>query len=286
MFLDYIEIGTSDFNTEIENKDNKKGLSIDPVKYYIDKLPNKTGCIKINNGISNFNGEITVHYISNEDIIKYKLPDYVKGCNSVNHYHPTIEKLLLNMGIKMKDIVVSDRVPCKTLLSLLSEYNCDGFYFLKIDTEGHDCIILEHFLKNNKSNHLLPHLIMFESNELVNKSHVRNILEILKKIGYDLVSPRYDLDNSHGDSVLKLNLNKIDKTFTFSTKIVNYYIEDYPKGYDPNNLPHKNTLEAAKMYCIQNKCSGVTYQNNRYEVRNGNYMNYYNDPKLLSWILL
>tara|TARA_Y100000741_G_scaffold359915_1_gene341333 strand:- start:859 stop:972 length:114 start_codon:yes stop_codon:yes gene_type:complete len=37
MFLDFIEIGTSDFDTKIQKKDNKIGISIDGVKYYIDK---------------------------------------------------------------------------------------------------------------------------------------------------------------------------------------------------------------------------------------------------------
>ena len=284
MFIDFIEIGTSDFDTEIQKKDNRIGLSIDAVKYYIDKLPNKAGCIKINNGVSNFNGEITINYVSIENIKKYKLPNWVRGCNSVNHYHPTVTKLLLDKGIQIKDIAISYKVPCKTLLLLLTEYDVQGFYLLKVDTEGHDSIILEHFLKNNKSNNLLPHKIIFESNVLTNKKDTSNIIKISQKIGYDLIS-------SGHDTILKLNLNKIHKTFIFSSKIVNYYIEDYPKGYDPANLPHENTLEAAKRYCIKYKCSGITYQYNRYEVRNGNYINYNyinynNDHKLLSWILL
>ena len=279
MFIDFIEIGTSDFDTEIQKKDDRIGLSIDAVKYYIDKLPNKAGCIKINNAISNFNGEITINYVSVDDINKYKLPNWVRGCNSVNHYHPTVTKLLLDKGIQIKDIAISYKVPCKTLLFLLTEYDVHGFYLLKIDTEGHDSIILEHFLKNNKSNNLLPHKIIFESNVLTNKKDTSNIINMSQKIGYDLIF-------SGNDTILKLNLNKIHKTFIFSSKIVNYYIEDYPIGYDPLNLPHENTLEAAKKYCIKHNCSGITYQHNRYEVRNGKYINYYNDPKLLSWILL
>ena len=78
------------------------------------------------------------------------------------------------------------------------------------------------------------------------------------------------------DTILKLNLHKIEKKFAFSSKIENYHIEGYPVGYNPTNLPHENTLEAAKQYCIKHKCSGITYKNNRYEVRNGNYINYYN----------
>lgn len=279
MFLDFIEVGTSDFETEIQKKDNKIGLSIDAVEYYINQLPNKAGCIKINNGVSNFNGEITINYIQIEDIKKYNLPDWVKGCNSVNHYHPTVTKLLLDKGIQIKDIAISYKVPCKTLLFLLTEYDIQGFYLLKVDTEGHDSIILNHFFKNNKSNNLLPHKIIFESNELTKKEDTDNIIKISQEIGYDLIS-------SGGDTILKLNLNKIHKTFIFSSKIANYYVEDYPNGYDPANLPHENTLESAKQYCIKYKCSGITYQNNRYEVRNGNYISYYKEPNLLSWILL
>lgn len=279
MFYDYIEIGTSDFDTEIQKKNNKFGISIDAVKYYIDRLPNKNGCIKINNAISNFNGEIKINYISTKNIKKYNLPKWVRGCNSVNNYHPTVEKLLLIKNIKIKDIAVSYKVPCKTLLSLLTEYNIYGYYLLKIDTEGHDTIILEHFFNNNNNNMLLPHKIIFESNKLTSKRYINNIIKISKNIGYDLIS-------SGVDTILKLNLNKINKTLTFSNKIKYYYIENYPKGYDPNNLPHKNTLEAAKKYCIENKYSGITYENDRYEIRSGKYINYYNNPKLVSWILL
>ena len=45
-FLDFIEIGTSDFDTEIEKNDNKIGISIEAVKYYTENLPNKNGCVK------------------------------------------------------------------------------------------------------------------------------------------------------------------------------------------------------------------------------------------------
>jgi len=74
MFLDYVEIGTSDFDTEFQKNDNRIGISIDAVKYYINKLPDKKSCIKINNGISDFNGYITIYYVPIEEIIRHKLP--------------------------------------------------------------------------------------------------------------------------------------------------------------------------------------------------------------------
>ena len=44
MHYDFIEIGTSDFDTLIENaKDTDIGLSVDPMQIYLDKLPDNKG---------------------------------------------------------------------------------------------------------------------------------------------------------------------------------------------------------------------------------------------------
>lgn len=47
MDYDFIEIGTSNFDTLIQSADdNAKGISVDAVKYYIDNLPDKLNCKK------------------------------------------------------------------------------------------------------------------------------------------------------------------------------------------------------------------------------------------------
>ena len=51
-------------------------------------------------------------------------------------------------------------------------------------------------------------------------------------------------------------------------------------------LPHDNTLEAAKEYCIKNNCSGVTYQNNIYQVRNCNYLIHFENTDLRTWVYI
>ena len=149
---------------------------------------------------------------------------------------------------------------------------------MKVDTEGHDCTILEHFLNNFDDNMFLPHTILFESNILTNSTHTHKIISLLQNIGYDLLY-------SEHDTFVKLNIQKVKKTNKFSNKIQNYFIEDYPSNYNPTNLPHKNTLEDAKKYCIENNCSGVTYQNNKYEVKTGKYISY-NNNGVLSWVYL
>lgn len=279
MFLDFIEIGTSDFNTEIQKKDNKIGISIEPISYYIDKLPNKEGCKKIQNAISNCNDIVKVFYINNENIDKYKLPDYTKGCNSINDYHPTIKEMFKRRNLDIEKIATSYDVKCKTLMTIINENDVDGIYYLKIDTEGHDTVILKKFYEDICDNKHLPHTILFESNRLSNIIDINNIIELYKSKGYDLITTGHD-------TFMKLNLHNIMNKCKFTEPIKNYYINDYPTNYHPNNLPHKNTLDDAKKYCIENNCSGITYQNNRYEVRNGKYITYFENNTLISWIYI
>lgn len=86
------------------------------------------------------------------------------------------------------------------------------------------------------------------------------------------MSIRYDLVNSKHDTLLKLNLNKIQNKIGFSEIINNYDIETSLSNSSPSNLPYENTLESAKKYCIQNNLSGVVYKNGIYEVISGKYL--------------
>jgi len=48
MKYDFVEIGTSDFDTLIETAtDATRGLSIEPVRYYLDRLPERAGVKKL-----------------------------------------------------------------------------------------------------------------------------------------------------------------------------------------------------------------------------------------------
>jgi hypothetical protein len=206
------------------------------------------------------------------------LPDWVKGCNSINSYHKTVVNLLKERELNISDLIEKYSIKKKTLFDFILEYDIDGIYYLKIDTEGHDCEILKKFINDIKGNDKLPQIILFEGNDLTNKDEITNVINLLINIGYDLIY-------NNNDVMLRLNLNKIKKSF-FTKGIKKYYICDYPINYDPINPPHENTLESAKKYCIDNSYSGVTYQFNRYEIRSGKYLNYYDDSNLISWIYL
>ena len=87
---DFIEIGTSDFDTLIEHaEDNTVGLSVEPIKHYLDNLPTKLKVKKINCAIAFDNIEklCNVYYLSEEVIKQYRLKKWLRGCNSINDYH-------------------------------------------------------------------------------------------------------------------------------------------------------------------------------------------------------
>jgi FkbM family methyltransferase len=173
--LDYLEIGCCDFNLLSRNK-KKIGLSIEPVKYYYNKLNTR---MKLNIAISNKNGYCKVFYLDEKIINDYHLPTWLKGCNSINEYHPTMKKILLKHNLPL-ELIDYDEIEMLTLNKLIKKYNIKSIDYLKIDTEGHDYYILNEFFKNPS---IYPNTIYFECNNLSNKELV---YDMIKKIPYTI----------------------------------------------------------------------------------------------------
>lgn len=181
--FDFIEIGTSDFRTIIESsKDSEVGLCVEPLKHYLDKLPNKKNVIKANYALSSNEEEVDIYHIKPKDIIKYNLPNWVRGCNSINTPHPTIKKML---GERHQDIVTIDRVKSITWEQLIKKYNIGSINYLKIDTEGHDgVILLEYYKECIKNPDLKANTILFENNILRNKDLIEEVILKFTQLGY------------------------------------------------------------------------------------------------------
>ena len=145
-----------------------------------------------------------------------------------------------------------------TLYQILNNFNIDGLY--KLNIKSNEIIILNAFFEENKNNLYLPHIIISKNNI--------SFLNGIKNY--------YDYDNLY----YRLNLKKIKNKRTFTKSIKNYYITND----DDNN--YYNTLDSAKEYCIKNNCSGITFHNNIYQVRNGFYIYYNNDNNIYSWIYI
>jgi FkbM family methyltransferase len=185
---DFIEIGTSDFDTEIQKCNlNTYGISVEPLKIYLDKLPDKPNVIKVNKAISNIRGEGYMSYLKPDDIPEKM--KWLKGCNSLNENHPCHDLTKVNK-VKVDIITFGD---------LCSENNVNNIRYLKIDTEGHDINIVKSMIEYcDKNKETFPDRIMFESIAYIQeegertKDDLDNIITELEKRDYKLIKKGWD----------------------------------------------------------------------------------------------
>lgn len=178
-----IEIGTSDFRTSAGNID---GVFIEPIKYYFDRLPK---CNKENVAISNYEGSVDAYYITDREIELYKLPDWLRGCSTIKNIHPTLKRNLEKRNIPLS-IVKTEKVRVVRIKSIIEKYNIEYLDLLKVDTEGHDAVILNDYLDTVS---FLPKVIIFESNGLVHKSDVKSLIERLTSLNYEISKSKTDV---------------------------------------------------------------------------------------------
>lgn len=184
--LHFIEIGTSDHDTLLDNASMEvSGICIEPIKMYLDRLPDYPNVIKLNVAVSvdSTEGEVDLYYIP-ADIIESN-PEYhltLKGCNSVGKMH------LQHIKWGLQDKVKTIKIRTVPLVNILKEYNVRMITHLKIDIEGGDSqllLTLYEYLKD-KSSEYWPNMITFESNELTPAETVTSVIDTYSKLGYKL----------------------------------------------------------------------------------------------------
>ena len=209
-FYDFIEIGTSDFDTLIENAgNNKRGISIDPIQYFLDRLPDRKNCTKICAAISDEEGEADLYYIPEENIKKYDLPSFVRGSASLYNRHPFILTLLANEAednrlpevLDPDDVIVKIKVKVTRLKSIVDQHNVEEIKILKIDAEGTDGkILLDYFDCCKNEGYPYPFCIQYE-NVLLPEGTRRKLLLTAMGAGYSVVSESY-----HDTTLIRKNL--------------------------------------------------------------------------------
>ena len=209
---DFVEVGTCFFDTLIEKADdNTVGLSVEPIKMYQDKLPDKANVVKVNAALVSDedlgDGTIVFYYVHEDVINKHNLGTWLAGCNTVNkphdfhvayYYNPYEWHLaedkskfqthnLLELGM-----VNVDTVKCLTFKNLVDEYEIGYIKYLKVDVEGYDCKLvnaaLDYFVEYDKC----PDQIYFESNSHSDKTDVALLTKRLQLLGYKLVITQFD----------------------------------------------------------------------------------------------
>jgi hypothetical protein len=191
MKYDFIEIGTSNFDTLIETADDTTvGISIEPIGYYLDQLPDRACVKKLEIAVSHNNiyEFMSVYYVPERTIRARGLPDWLRGCNSVGDYH------LKHIELAVCDLVQITEVEVMPIGEVFECYDVTELDYLKIDTEGSDCKIMQHlhtFLTTEPATRY-PKKILFESNELANQGEVEYVKAEFISLGYRVTKSGYD----------------------------------------------------------------------------------------------
>jgi len=157
MHYDNIEIGTSDFRTLIDEAVGN-GISIEPLPYYFKRLPDRDKWTKLNVAISDKSGSTLAYYCDPKYLELY--PKWIRGCNSIGSVHPTLLKTCKS------EHIIHEEVELISLVDLYALMHIKSIGYMKIDTEGHDLIIVNHLLDSKLP---LPYKLQFESNVLVDE---------------------------------------------------------------------------------------------------------------------
>jgi FkbM family methyltransferase len=177
-----IEIGTCDFGTECQKASaDHRILAVEPMEEYLSRLPDRPLLTKINAAVSDHDGTVSIYYVPQETISARGLPSWMKGTNSIGAPHPTVMRWLQKHG----GWEIVETRPCQmmsvpTLLATADVGSCD---YLKIDTEGHDCVILRSLLETP----LRPKRIRYESNALTPLDVRRETADRLRAEGYSVI---------------------------------------------------------------------------------------------------
>jgi FkbM family methyltransferase len=120
-------------------KEGWKGIIVEPVKEYLDKLPKVHEIVYENVAIGGA-GKPDIkdfYYLSEETVRKHGLPHWATGIGSFTNTHKDV------VTNKWEHLLTKQAVPVISFQELLDKYDLKKIDYLKIDAEGFDCEILK-----------------------------------------------------------------------------------------------------------------------------------------------
>lgn len=185
MYIDYLEIGTADFDCYAQSRPDATVLAVEPVKHYLDRLPDRPGLTKVNYAIGEKNKRATVHYLCMDFLEQHPnlLPNWLRGCSSIGKPHPSVVGHLKGNGFSLRHIKKAV-IPQYTVLRLFTEQQVTGVGCFKVDAEGMDCEIVRSLVQACQHTGWWPDMIQFEANSLAPQDEVEKTKELLQSLGY------------------------------------------------------------------------------------------------------
>lgn len=186
----FLDIGTSCYATSIDDQNFRigkdRGILVEPIKKYLDVIPEIEGVIKANYAISNYCGDGTMYAPTIAvDNLEYTSQEYFEvenkdlrqqygkaGSNSLNKIHPNIQRLNREF----------ETIPCAviTLDKLCDMYQAHEIESIKIDTEGHENIVLSQLIDLMKAKKIkVLNSIKFENNYLNDQQDLARLSEVI-----------------------------------------------------------------------------------------------------------
>jgi FkbM family methyltransferase len=207
MKYDFIEIGTSDFRT-LAHTVNGTGISIEPIRAYFERLPEREGLIKINCAISDSERQVECFYCDPEIITRWALPTWLRGCNSIEVPHPTVKKWCEENKFDYNLLVKTESIWTRTVQSIFEEYNIEEVDFLKVDTEGHDYYIMKSLFTYMMECSIgdtgaapIINRIQYESNTLTTFERKLELTNFAEELGYTW---KTKFERGNEDTILNL----------------------------------------------------------------------------------
>ncbi|CAK9092374.1 unnamed protein product [Durusdinium trenchii] len=205
--LDYLEIGTADFDTlaqQLHGTEGVAGLSVEPVEEHFQRLPERPPLLqKLRAAVAEADGEAELYVVrqeymepqcSNETVrelgLPYCLPWWFRATASL---HRPAALVSVHAGPKALEAQVAMRVPTVSYASLMRRYGVTRLHLLKIDTEGFDVFILKQMLAWGEMTGQYPERLQFERNNLTDVQESQQILEALQA-AYDCWIPAAEDD--------------------------------------------------------------------------------------------
>ena len=172
---DYLEIGTCDWDTFSMTKPDLKGIIVEPIDIYINNIPFNKNVIKQKCAVSTENKTDFMYYIPPDVIETTGIVNCFRGMNKLSNYH------MGHVSNNIEKLVVKQETAVFTYKTLLDKLGVTYVDFLKIDTEGHDCDIINNILDTIE---LLPRYLYFENNGLTDLQKRIDTQYRLWKYGY------------------------------------------------------------------------------------------------------
>lgn len=145
MNYDFVEIGTCDYHTLLEScNQDQVGLSVEPIKVYLDRLPNKPNVTKVNVAITAENKMVDLFWVEPHNQEKFNI-GFTKGWGTIINPHRghAEAEMMLSAGILSKH-----QIEAITWFTLTQRYDIESVDYVKIDAEGHDCVIVNSILQS------------------------------------------------------------------------------------------------------------------------------------------